>query len=59
MSLAALSCRVVRDPDTVEAMAQLVNETETMHAHGWARAAQPEPPACPLAPPGLTSRGRG
>jgi hypothetical protein len=34
-------------------------ETETMHAHGWARAAQPETPACPLDPPDLTSRWRG
>ncbi|MFE4631392.1 DUF6300 family protein [Streptomyces mirabilis] len=34
-------------------------ETETMHAHGWARAAQHEAPVCPPAPPGLTPRGRG
>jgi hypothetical protein len=34
-------------------------ESETMHAHGWARAPQPEPPASPSAPPHLTPRGRG
>lgn len=34
-------------------------ETETMHAHGWARADPPAVPASPPAPPGLTPRGRG
>ncbi|MFJ4568537.1 hypothetical protein ACIP4U_33765 [Streptomyces caelestis] len=34
MSLAALSCRVVRDPDAVEAMAQLVNERSRIEPAG-------------------------
>jgi hypothetical protein len=47
-----------RDPS---ALPQLFEdwETETMHAHGWARAAPPEAPASPPAPFGLTPRGRG
>ncbi|MCX5256730.1 DUF6300 family protein [Streptomyces canus] len=34
-------------------------ETETMHAHGWARATQLAPPESPAPPTGLTPRGRG
>ncbi|PAZ16513.1 hypothetical protein CLM62_08120 [Streptomyces sp. SA15] len=34
-------------------------EAEIMHAHGWTRAEQPQAPACPPAPPGLTPRGQG
>ncbi|MEV7797043.1 hypothetical protein AB0O68_34580 [Streptomyces sp. NPDC087512] len=34
MNLAELSCRVVRDPDTVEAMAQLVNERSRIEPAG-------------------------
>src|SRR4051812_14123309 len=34
-------------------------ETETMRAHGWARAKEPEAPFSPPAPPGLLPRGRG
>ncbi|MGW2826423.1 hypothetical protein ACWC24_36380 [Streptomyces sp. NPDC001443] len=34
MTLAELSCRVVRDPDTVEAMAQLVNERSRIEPAG-------------------------
>jgi hypothetical protein len=47
-----------RDP---KALPQLFEdwETETMHAHGWARAQKPEAPFSPPAPPGLTPRGRG
>lgn len=47
-----------RDP---KALPQLFEdwETETMHAHGWARAPQLEPPTSPAPPPGLTPRGRG
>ncbi|MEU0111492.1 DUF6300 family protein [Streptomyces sp. NPDC006251] len=51
-----------RDPDRdPKALPQLFEdwEAETMHAHGWARAEQPEAPACPPAPPGLTPRGQG
>jgi hypothetical protein len=52
-----------RDPDRdPKALPKLFEdwETETMHAaHGWARAEQPEAPACPPAPPGLTPRGQG
>ncbi|MGW0902971.1 hypothetical protein [Streptomyces sp. NPDC002853] len=44
-----------RDP---KALPQLFEdwETETMHAHGWARAPQLAPPESPS---GLTTRGRG
>ena len=47
-----------RDP---KALPQLFEdwETETMHAHGWARAQEPAAPFSPPAPPGLTPRGRG
>ncbi|MFJ8786972.1 DUF6300 family protein [Streptomyces sp. NPDC102476] len=47
-----------RDP---KALPQLFEdwETETMHAHGWARAPQFAPPESPAPPPGLTPRGRG
>ncbi|WP_221360890.1 DUF6300 family protein [Streptomyces beigongshangae] len=47
-----------RDP---KALPQLFEdwETETMHAHGWARAQEPETPSSPPTPPGLTPRGRG
>ncbi|MDX2576654.1 DUF6300 family protein [Streptomyces scabiei] len=47
-----------RDPT---ALPQLFEdwETETMHAHGWARAPQLAPPDSPPPPSGLTPRGRG
>ncbi|WP_055616342.1 DUF6300 family protein [Streptomyces phaeochromogenes] len=51
-----------RDPDRdPAALPHLFEdwETETMHAHGWARAQEPEVPFSPPAPPGLTPRGRG
>ncbi|GGK31532.1 hypothetical protein GCM10011583_74230 [Streptomyces camponoticapitis] len=34
-------------------------ETETMHAHGWARAPQPEATPGPTAHPSLVPRGQG
>jgi hypothetical protein len=54
--------RWYRDADRdSKALPQLFEdwETETMHAHGWARAAQPAPPPSAPAPPGLAPRGRG
>ncbi|MFE7076479.1 hypothetical protein ACFU96_40970 [Streptomyces sp. NPDC057620] len=47
-----------RDPD---ALPQLFEdwETEVMHAHGWARATEPEAPPSPQVHPGLVPRGHG
>lgn len=51
-----------RDPDRgPKALPQLFEdwESETMHAHGWARAPQPETPPSPPAQPRLLPRGHG
>ncbi|MFF1680776.1 DUF6300 family protein [Streptomyces sp. NPDC058256] len=51
-----------RDPDRdPEILPQLFEdwETETMHAHGWSRAAEPEAPSAPPAHPRLVPRGTG
>jgi hypothetical protein len=51
-----------RDPDRdPRALPKLFEdwETETMHAHGWARAPQPEAPPSSLVPLSLVPRGHG
>jgi hypothetical protein len=51
-----------RDADRApKALPQLFEdwEAETMRAHVWARAEEPEAPCSPPAPPGLIPRGRG
>ncbi|MFF8883176.1 DUF6300 family protein [Streptomyces flaveolus] len=51
-----------RDPDRdPSALPKLFEdwETESMHAHGWARAPQPEAPPSPPAPLRLVPRGDG
>nr|WP_168504484.1 DUF6300 family protein [Streptomyces sp. S1D4-11]QIY93172.1 hypothetical protein HEP87_01875 [Streptomyces sp. S1D4-11] len=50
-----------RDPDrNPKALPQLFEDwAETMHAHGWARAPQPEAPPSPPAHLSLVPRGEG
>ncbi|WP_331726598.1 DUF6300 family protein [Streptomyces uncialis] len=54
--------RRYRDPDRdLSALPRLFGdwETETLHAHGWARAPEPATPPGPPVHPGLMPRGEG